>query len=244
MGVATPPAGSSVTANFWKVFPSGSTGRRRKERPCWSTAKTPAGIGSLPVMAQSSYALSAGGIRNFHTAVHLCVVLPPSRILYRNEASISSTYGTKFIDSPTPGNSNDPRLWASPLQVITSGLTPDLEKDFLEEIFGGGPVPQESGGKGKGKRGIAVIKSCKCLAITPCHLLDQWCRTLFRLTTHRTLLSEYVILASAATGAALGGREAEFKAAAAATAAGHMAMIADPLAEAIMKQFPERFARW
>lgn len=28
------------------------------------------------------------------------------------------------------------------------------------------------------------------------------------------------------------------------TAAGHMAMIADPLADAIVKQFPERFARW
>jgi hypothetical protein len=57
-------------------------------------------------------------------------------------------------------------------------------------------------------------------------------------TALNNLLREHVYLAGAATGAALDGREAEFKAAA---AAAHMQMIADPLAEAIVKQFPDRF---
>jgi plastocyanin len=74
---------------------------------------------------------------------------------------------------------------------------------------------------------------------------------------------EQIYLAAGATDAALGGRNAEFKAAAAALdsnsvdlsraigsaydsdlalrAAGHMKMIADPLADAIVKQFPQKF---
>src|SRR5207244_829477 len=89
-------------------------------------------------------------------------------------------------------------------------------------------------------------------------------------TTLNNMFAEHVWLAGSATGAALGGRDADFKAAVAdlvkhhvvtlktvidaqaakdpdkayvalRTAAGHMQMIADPLAEAIVKQFPDKF---
>ena len=54
VGLATPPAGSRVTANLSKVFVSGRGGSLRNPRPAASTLNTPAGTDSDVAMAHSS----------------------------------------------------------------------------------------------------------------------------------------------------------------------------------------------
>lgn len=63
-------------------------------------------------------------------------IVAPSHLL--REPLASPTIGlasAQAIDSPAPGQSNDPAQWPSLRGFITGGAIPYFSKDILEEVF-------------------------------------------------------------------------------------------------------------